>query len=163
MRHFVFFVSIVLCVVIQSSFNFLDVGVKPDFLLILVVFIALMEGPAAGLKTGFVVGLVEDIVAGKYFGIYILCKMLTGLIIGLLEPKIFKENYLIPVVTLFFGTILHEFLFILFGNMIGIKILWGESIRHQAFPLAIYHAILAPFAYVLFYKIYVSKWFNQSR
>lgn len=163
MKSFVFFVAIILSIILQSSFNFFDFGIKPDFLLILVLFTALLEGPITGLKIGFAVGLVEDIVVGKYFGMYILTKMLTGLIIGLVEPKIFKENYLVPVVTLFLGTILHEFWFIFFGNIIGMKILWGESIWHQIVPLSIYHAILAPFIYVPFYKIYFSKWINRSR
>ncbi|MEL7564711.1 MAG: rod shape-determining protein MreD [Dehalobacterium sp.] len=163
MRSLVFIVAIILSIIIQSSFNFLNFGITPDLLLILVLFTAVLEGPVVGFKVGLIVGLVEDLVAGKYFGIYILTKMLTGVIIGLVEPKIFKENYLVPVVTLFFGTIIHEFFFIFFGNIIGMNILLGENMWHRVLPLAIYQAILAPFIYVPFYKIYFSKWLNRTR
>jgi len=162
-RFLVLIVVIILSVIVQSSVSILNISIKPDFLLILVLFTAVLEGPVVGFKVGFVIGLVEDLVVGKYFGIYILTKMLTGLIIGLVEPKIFKENYLVPVVTLFFGTILHGFFFIFFGNIIGMNILWGESMWHWVLPLSIYHAILAPFIYVPFYKIYFSKWLNRTR
>lgn len=163
MRRFVFFVLIIISIVIQSSFNIVLFGQKPDLLLILVLFTALLEGSAAGFKVGIIVGLVEDILVGKYFGLCILTKMLTGSLVGLVEPKIFKENYLVPIVTLFAGTILHEGFFIFFGNIIGMNIRWGESLKYWVFPLAVYHALLAPFFYVPFYKIYFSKWLNQSR
>lgn len=163
MRRFVFFVMIILSIVLQSSFNIFLFGQKPDFLLIIVLFIALLEGSVTGFKVGFIVGLVEDLVVGKYFGMSILAKMLTGFLVGLVEPKIFKENYLVPIVTLFIGTILHEIFFVLFGNMIGMNISWGESLRYWIFPLSIYHALLAPFLYVPFYKFYFSKCFKQSR
>ncbi|MCR6545004.1 rod shape-determining protein MreD [Dehalobacterium formicoaceticum] len=163
MRVFVFIIAILVSIVLQTSLNLFTGGIKPDLLLILVLFVALMEGPKAGLKAGFAVGLVEDLVTGKYLGLSIIVKMITGFLVGLLEPKIFKENYLIPVVTLIVGTILHELLFIFFGNIIGMNIPWGENIWHRIFPLAVYQGIIALFAYVPFYKIYTSKRFKQNR
>lgn len=163
MKAFVFSIAIIIGIILQSSFTVFDLGVKPDFLLILVLFSALLEGPNTGFKIGLGVGLVEDIVAGKYFGMHILTKMLTGFLIGLLEPKIFKENYLVPVATVFLGTLLHEFFFILFGNIVGMDVGWTRNVWGQIIFLAVYQAVLAPFIYVPFYKIYVSKWFNQNR
>ncbi|HHT63068.1 MAG: rod shape-determining protein MreD [Bacillota bacterium] len=162
MRYFVFFATIIISIVLQSSISFFNLGIQPDFLLILVLFSALLEGPFTGLKVGFVIGLVEDLVTGKFIGIHILTKMLAGYLIGLGEPKIFKENYLVPVVTLFIGTFLHGFLFLFFGSIVGIDISWGKDIWVRILYLALFHGVLAPFVYVPFYKIYVSKWFNKD-
>jgi rod shape-determining protein MreD len=161
-RYFVFFVLIIISIVLQSSFVPFNLGIQPDFLLILVLFIALLEGSSAGLKAGLIIGLVEDIVVGRYFGIHILTKMLVGYLIGLAEPKIFKENYLVPVATVFIGTVLYESLFIFFGNFVGIDIPWGKGMWKRLVYLAVIHGILALFIYVPFYKVYVSKWLNKQ-
>ncbi|MGI6679360.1 MAG: rod shape-determining protein MreD [Dehalobacterium sp.] len=163
MRKIVFIIAILMSIVLQTSLNLFIGKIKPDLLLILVIFIALMEGPKTGLKAGFVVGLIENLITGKYLGLSVIVKMITGFLAGLLEPKIFKENYLIPVVTLFAGTILHEFLFIFFGNLIGMNILAEENIWRRILALAFYQGIIALFAYVPFFKIYTSKRFKQNR
>ncbi|ATW25494.1 rod shape-determining protein MreD [Candidatus Formimonas warabiya] len=163
MKTFVFAVGIILCLLIQKSVFFLNFGTKPDFLLILVIFLSLLKGPVPGLKIGFIIGFVEDLVEGKYFGINILTKMLTGLMIGFMEPKIFKENYLVPVVTVCLGTLLNEILFVFFGNLIGMGFPWGTSFWHRILPLTLYNSIVAVFVYVPFYKLYISKWLNKER
>jgi len=161
-KYFLFFLTVIISIVIQSSFSFFNLGMKPDLLLILVLFIALLEGSVTGLKAGAIIGLMEDLVVGKFIGMHMLTKMLTAFVIGLAEPKIFKENYLVPVATLFTGTILNEFLFILFGNMVGMEIYWGKDFWQKPIYLAVFHGILAPFIYVPFYKVYTSKWLKKA-
>lgn len=137
-------------------------GVKPDLLLILVVFTSLLKGPVQGLKIGFLVGLLEDLLSGKFLGIRILTKALTGLLIGLGETKIFKENYLVPVVVLFFSTLVHEILFMLFSKFTGFELPLGTVFWKQILTLAVYHAVIAPFFYVPAYKAY-DRWWRSDK
>lgn len=138
-------------------------GVKPDLLLIIVIFMALMKGILPGVQIGFLVGVIEDLVTGKYLGINTLSKVFTGFLIGLVEPKIYKENMLVPVVTLFFATLLHQFLYVFFGNLVGMSLPWGISWKYVILPLAIYHAIIAPLCYLLYLKISNIKWSKKER
>lgn len=155
MRYFLFILAILGAIVLKSSYIFSILGFQPDFLLFLLLFVALLEGPMVGLKTGFLIGLLEDLLIGRYFGIHILTRMLVGYLIGLAEPKIFKENYLVPVVILFVGTFIYESLFIILGKLAGLgpipeKYMWWELTKASLFQ-----GILAPFIYVPFYKIYI--------
>lgn len=105
-----FFVSIIL----QSTlFHFLQIGgVKPDLILIIVVLSAVLKGRRTGAVIGFLYGLLEDLLVGKYIGLQALTKMLTGYIVGLLERKIFPDNVLVPVVVGVAGTVIHNILLV---------------------------------------------------
>lgn len=164
MKIFVLVLVVLVNIILQGTvFQKVAVGgVKPDLLLFLVIFAALLEGPRGGIKTGFLVGLAQDLIAGKYIGLYTLTKMLTGFMVGMVEPKIFKENYLVPVVVLFFGTIFHEFLFMFFGDLVGRTAAWVDGWRAVVLPLAIFHALIGPFLYVPVYKAYVRWWKDEN-
>ena len=164
MKIFVFSAFVLLNLILQATIfpAFTFGGVKPDLLLIIVVFAALLKGTATGVKVGFFVGLAQDILSGKFIGLFMLSKMLTGLCVGLVESKIFKENYLVPIVILFLATILHEFLFMFFGDLIGRTAYWAQGWTSVVLPLAIYHACIGPFLYVPAYKVYVKWWRNKD-
>ncbi len=76
-------------------------SVKPDLLVILVVFFAIFFGPAIGAETGFISGLLKDIYSVDIFGVNTMLLLATGLIVGLLSPKLFKESKLTQVMLVF--------------------------------------------------------------
>ncbi|MGI6064880.1 MAG: rod shape-determining protein MreD [Bacillota bacterium] len=164
MKIFMFSAFVLFNLIFQATIlpEFTFRGVKPDLLLIIVIFAALLKGTVTGVKVGFFIGLAQDLLSGKFIGLFMLSKMFTGLCVGLVESKIFKENYLVPIVVLFFGTILHEFLFTFFGDLICRVAYWGQGWNSVVLPLAVYHACIGPFLYVPAYKIYVKWWHNKS-
>jgi len=163
-RIFVLAGFIILSMVLQATVlhGAAVAGVKPNLLLILVLFFSLLEGSVPGFIFGFLVGLFEDLVIGKFVGLHALTMMLTGLLIGFAEPKIFKENYLTPVVVVFFGTLIHEFAFLFLGNLIGMSFDWGNLVQ-IVLPLTVYHSCISPFLYVPFYKLFTSNWLRKDR
>jgi len=66
--------------------------VKPDLLIVLVIFFAIFFGPAVGTEAGFVSGLLKDIYSLDIFGVNIVLLALTGLVTGLLSPKLFRDS-----------------------------------------------------------------------
>lgn len=160
MKSFILGIFVLINLIFQETFFELIAiaGVKPDLLLVLIVFSALLDGPITGLKMGLAIGLLQDMVTGKYFGLYALSGMAIGYLVGLVETRIFKENYLVPVVVLFIGTIFHEFLYLLLGNLAGQRVQWAAGWWGVILPLALYHAAVGPFLYVPAYKAYIKWW-----
>ena len=127
-------------------------GVKPDLLLIFVVFWALFHGRAQGAKLGFVTGLLEDLFLGKYIGLNALTKMIVGYLVGTVENKFFKENLFIPVCALFFATIINSFFYLIAAQLAGIERNLSIFVWESTLPTAIYNTCLAPLLYGKFYK-----------
>lgn len=71
-------------------------GIRPDFLLVFLVYIAMRNGSMAGVICGFVFGLIEDqISAGSMLGLAPLTKVITGFLIGRLQGKFQRMNPLV--------------------------------------------------------------------
>ena len=61
-------------------------GLRPDFILIFVVYLSLRWGSLAGIIAGFSLGLVEDFFsAGSLMGLAPLTKSITGFLVGRLQ------------------------------------------------------------------------------
>lgn len=67
--------------------------IRPDFLVIFIIYVALSQGSFAGVIYGFCFGLVEDLVGvGSLFGLASLTKSITGFLVGFLHGKYPKLN-----------------------------------------------------------------------
>jgi rod shape-determining protein MreD len=143
-----------ICFILQSTiFSHLTVaGVKPDLVLILIIFYALLHGPKEGMKIGIIGGLMQDLIFGYNIGMNSVAKVIVGFVFGLLERKIYKENLLIPMVALFLGTFLNETILYVLRMGVGISGSYLASVRNVIFSTAVYNSCLTPFMYGLFYK-----------
>ncbi len=76
-------VAMVLSVVHVVFLRFIAVGIiTPDLLLILVVWIALMEGQFTATIAGFAIGLLFDVVSADVLGTNALAKTMAGFLAG---------------------------------------------------------------------------------
>ena len=73
------------------------IGVVPDFLLLVVVTLALVEGPSAGAAAGFAAGLIFDLLGSGPVGPMVLVLVVTGYLAGLLHENMFAEGWLLPL------------------------------------------------------------------
>ena len=65
-------------------------GLRPDFVLIFVVYLSLRWGSLAGIIAGFSLGLVEDFLsASSLIGLAPLTKSITGFLVGRLQGRYF--------------------------------------------------------------------------
>lgn len=138
---------------LQSTiFSFFEIaGIKPDLVLIIVIFNALLQGSREGAVFGFVGGLLQDIILGQNVGMNALAKMATGYLVGLTEKKVFKENLLIPIFYLLVATIINESFIYVLTLFLGFKINYISAFSRIILPVAIYNSCLAPFIYAKFY------------
>jgi len=90
-------------------------GFKPDILLIAVVFLALFFGSGVGFEAGIAAGIGKDMLAFDYMGANTLALGLTGLAVGAIHTKFFKESRLTRAVVVFFfsafSMLVHLFLY----------------------------------------------------
>ena len=166
MKHvFLMGVLLVVCLVLQATvFNYLTVaGVKPDLLLIIIVLYGLLYGKKAGVL-GFIYGLVEDLLTGRFIGFNAITKGLMGLLIGYLEPKLFKDHMLVPVVMLLVGTFVYGAFAYVVGLIIGLySIFEFEAYLRIIIFQSIYNACLAPFLYGKYYTISMERFMKKLR
>ncbi len=158
MQYLLLFFTAFMGIVLQDTvFNSISIaGGKPDFLLILVVFFALFRGQIQGGLLGIVFGLMEDLMTGRFIGLNAICKGLTGFIVGLMSERLYKNNFFIPVVTVFISTFLCSIFYLIFSNVIGMNI---DGIRLLMLSVsdAVYNIVFSPFFYVAFYHFDTTK------
>ncbi len=83
-------------------------GVKPNLLMLFIVSAALMRGSVEGAILGFFTGLAQDLFFGRFPGLYSLLGMYLGFIVGSVDKRIYKENYLIIVFFSVVSTLIYE-------------------------------------------------------
>lgn len=154
MRYIILLVLGFISIVLRNTiFNDLSVaGGKPDFILIMVVFFAIFHGPVHGGVLGLLMGLLEDLMIGRFIGINALCKGIIGWFIGHSERRLYKNNFLVPIVCLIVGTIVNGLIYYGISKIIGSNIVFSGMIM-TTIPDIVYNSCFAPLIYAVFYKI----------
>jgi rod shape-determining protein MreD len=89
-KYFIYFLLAILLSIFQVAFtDFISIGgLAPDFLIILVVWISLREGQHFGTISGFVIGILFDIISMDVIGTNAFAKVIAGFTAGFFV----KEN-----------------------------------------------------------------------
>lgn len=137
----------------HNSFDVIRIwGVKPDLLFIVIVYISYSFGSFVGEITGFVGGLFHDAISHSPLGLLTLPKVVLGFLVGLFGRGMFKNTFITVAIMLFLASLLK-----------GIITLFLAYIFHHGsvsqvlsviIPESFYNAIVAPFLFVLFDKIF---------
>lgn len=153
MRYLTLTILFLVSLILQSTvFSYLTIaGVKPDLILIIVIFFAILHGPKEGTLAGIIGGLLQDLAFGQNLGMNVLTKVVIGYLCGLLERKVYKENLLIPMIIIFIGTFLNELMLYLFRLAVDISTGSFIYVRGIILISAIYNSLLTVFVYKRFY------------
>lgn len=157
-------IIIILIGVIQTTFpnafEFGYVGIKPNLLLIFVILYAFFNGCYKGGIIGFIAGLVQDFSTGTFIGFYALIGLGIGLLVGLTNSRIYKENIFIATIIIFIGTIFYEFIVAL---LLGMQLFSGDNLLYAfkfiIFPEAIYNSFISIIIYLA--MNYINKRFRK--
>jgi rod shape-determining protein MreD len=103
-------------------------AVAVDLVLVVVVYVALTSGPAAGLLSGAFAGLVQDALSSSVIGIGGLAKTLVGFLAGIIGTQFIVTASLPRFVVFFAATALHAVVFM------GLYVLL--DLRHFGAPAA---------------------------
>ncbi|MDY6935649.1 MAG: rod shape-determining protein MreD [Spirochaetota bacterium] len=137
----------------HSSFDVLRiVGIKPDLTFIIVIYLAYNFGPFYGVVTGFICGILHDAVSNSPLGLLTLPKVALGLIVGMFGRSILRKNILSISMMILFSTIAKGLITLLLCYLFTTGSL--STVWHIILPESLYNAILAPFLFYLFDKIF---------
>lgn len=143
------------CLLQSAVFDGMEImGVKPNLLLVVAVSIALCRTGMESAFMGLFCGLGMDILIGRALGWYALCLFLVCFCIGLINPKLYKENFIIPVFFVFFSSVTIEMAYYFIHAFLeGYRdIVFVMS--HLILPESVYNAVLAIPVYPLMLSVY---------
>tara|TARA_B100000035_G_scaffold302901_1_gene300967 strand:- start:15925 stop:16407 length:483 start_codon:yes stop_codon:yes gene_type:complete len=94
--------------------EFMTIGsIRPDFLLIFVIYVSFQYGSFIGVIAGFSLGLLGDLSDGSMFGLAPLTKSITGFLVGKLQGQHSRMNPLYFHAT-WIGIIFFHFVFYIY-------------------------------------------------
>ncbi|MBO8137259.1 MAG: rod shape-determining protein MreD [Desulfotomaculum sp.] len=154
MRTVLLFMIFAVALVLQATiFDFFRIfGVKPDLVLLLVIFYGFIYGSKEGAFVGFLGGLLVDFLTGHYIGVNALSKMAAGFFAGLGETKLYKENVFIATIVSMTGTAAGQSVYYLLLLAAGIKIPFFLGLFQVIIPVALYNGLLTLVLYGRFYR-----------
>lgn len=135
---------VILFALLQSTvLNYVSfAGVKPDILLVIVIFTSFYTDWRFAFKIGLLAGLLKDILSGGIFGLDILIYGFCGLILGLYSKKIYREGPISGVVICFGVTLSLMCLYYVITNIFLPLPNFVESLKIVIFPTAIYTSLV---------------------
>jgi rod shape-determining protein MreD len=122
-------------------------GVVPNMFLLVVVTLALVEGPVPGAFAGFAGGLLLDMLGTSVIGPWALVLTVVGYAAGTLNAQMFAEGWLLPVSVVFIASALAEFSYGMLLAVLGIGGPFVVGLTHIVIPAAVYNTALAVLVY----------------
>ena len=154
MRIFITGIVLIFTIICQSTLvQFIEIlNTKPNLIIMLIIYFALLRGNIEGGIVGFFGGLLLDISMGKAIGINSLIGMYIGIAVGSFNKRFYKESYLVALLFTFVFTILYELIFYFLNYF-----LWGDTriiyaFNHFILPETVYNCILTIPVYALISK-----------
>ena len=87
-------------------------GIKPDIILIILIYVSLRSGSMMGVVLGFSIGLLQDFY-GPPANLWLnaLCKSLLGFGVGIGKEGLYKDSMLVLMLTLVISYITHDIIY----------------------------------------------------
>lgn len=114
--------------------------IKPDFVLIVLVFMSLSDGHIMGTTFGFLSGWIQDVYAPQYLGLNALCKSIVGFFVGYGSGGVIESNLVVQGIILFVATLFHDALYFLIYSW-NTADGYGWYLLRYGLPTALYTTI----------------------
>ncbi len=122
-------------------------GVTPNFILLVVVTLAMVEGPTPGAVAGFVGGLIFDMLGSGPIGPGALVLTAVGFLAGSLARNMFSESWVMPVTVVAVASVVTELVYGALLAFIGAEQQFLDIILTIVLPGALYNTLLAMLVY----------------
>ena len=138
-------IALLLAAILQVSIApHLAIGVVvPNLLLLVVVTLALTEGPNAGCVVGFFAGLLLDLLGAGPIGLWALVLCMVGYLAGLMEANLFAEGWLLPVTVVLLAGLSAEVAYGIMLGVVGVGIDFWSAFVKTMLPGSLYNTVLA--------------------
>jgi rod shape-determining protein MreD len=134
--------------------------VKPNMMLVFVISVALIRGEYEGAYIGFFAGLTQDLATGKIIGFYALIGLYIGLLVGIFNKRLYRENFLVIIFFTFSTTIVYELCVFFFGIYLNSGNGFLYALGNVILPETLYNIMISIFMYVFVMKL--SDMFNDQ-
>ncbi|WP_343209100.1 rod shape-determining protein MreD [Anaerolentibacter hominis] len=132
----VIFLSIILQSTVFKALALADV--VPNLLLVVTVSMAYIRGRKFGIFTGFLSGLLYDILFGSLIGLNAFLYMLVGYLIGYCNRIYYQNDFTFSLFLVGISDLFYNFLFYLFEFLLRSKLDLGNYFRSVMIPELIY-------------------------
>lgn len=148
-RFFPTAIALLAAVILQAAIvPYLAVSrVVPNVVFLVVVTLALVEGPAAGCASGFVGGLLFDLLGSGVVGPYALVLTVIGYVAGLMQANMFAEGWLLPVSVVAVASVATEISYGIILAIVGAGQPFWAGLLTVMLPGALYNTVLAVLVY----------------
>jgi rod shape-determining protein MreD len=130
-------------------------GITPDFLLVVVVTYGLLFGWEVGLAAGVIGGLLIDLITPDFIGRHVLSYGVVGLVSGMMEGRVFKDNLLLAPVGGLIGSVASQLIIVFCFWLFGREVDPIGALRKTLLPAALYDMALTILVYSRIYKYYL--------
>jgi rod shape-determining protein MreD len=127
--------------------------IRPELVMQFVVIWAVMRGVREALPWAFFGGLLLDVLSGGPFGTAALALVLVAFCCSVGELSLFKSNLFLPLVAVFWGSVLYAVLYLFLLRTHQQPVDWLPTLRHVVVPNAFLDMLTAPFSYLLLSRI----------
>lgn len=128
-------------------------GVAPDVILVVVISLALLEGPALGAISGFGAGFLRDLLLEAPKGMTGLAYLVVGYVVGSIRPYVQSTSVILPLGGVFAGSLAGAGLYIVISMLLGRPADPLDRSVSIVILTAIYNTLLVPFVYPIVRKI----------
>jgi rod shape-determining protein MreD len=159
MMYLLFFLPVGVAALLESTWltHVQVFGVRPDFVLITVTWMAHKTGAQQGQITGFVGGLVEDALSIAPPGFHAIVRLINGVVVGSTRGSIMNDPLLTPLVLVGIALLLRWPSALFLANLYGLVEATDRLISSRSLIHALITLILAPIIFQILDRVLGSQ------
>ncbi|MCD6471987.1 rod shape-determining protein MreD [Candidatus Aerophobetes bacterium] len=115
---------------------------SPDLFLILLVLWAWYNGWRQGVISGFIIGILKDVLFFPLWGVNAFTLCIVGFLVGEIREKVYEENLILLLIIMCLSTILNGFLLISFSSIFHISSFSRTHLTFLVFLSSLYNSLL---------------------
>ncbi len=128
-------------------------GVTPDLVLVVAISVALLEGSIAGGLSGFVGGMLRDLLLAAPKGLSGLVYLLVGYGIGSIRSPGLPSGIIAPMVGVFIGSVVGNAFYVVLMALLGQPLGTASRISLGVALAGLYNAALTPLVHPVVRKV----------
>lgn len=134
----------------------------PQLLLFFPVFAGLLRGRWHGLAHGLFAGLLMDLVIGRFLGLNMLVWGAAGFLTGRFTTSLFKENYLIAVISVLLSYTFGSLLYAVLAGLVSGSFFSMTLISRIILGGVLVNCFIAPIIYLPVYRSLAYGWLQPQ-
>lgn len=129
-------------------------GVVPNLVLILVVYLAIVDGEERAMFTGALGGLLEDVAADTALGHHVLCNVVVAYAVGRLATRLVTEHAAVKTGLVFCGALAQGVLYTAIQYVQQPRLNASKAILSGVIPAVFYTALVAPIVLLVLSRLF---------